>query len=64
MLNREPITFQTIQDDKVRINELPSLHSFKLWRDKFIAHFDKDYFFNSGKLSDDAPLIWVILKML
>lgn len=58
MLNRKPITFQSIKEDKERIRNLPSLRSFKLRRDKFIAHFDKDYFFKIEKLSDDAPLIW------
>jgi hypothetical protein len=58
MLNREPITLQTIQEDKERISDLSFLHSFKLRRDKFIAHFDKKYFIDQDKLSDDAPLVW------
>jgi len=62
MLNRKPLTLQTIQKDRERINELESLRSFKLRRDKFHAHFDKDYFFDRKKLSEDAPLKWSDLE--
>jgi hypothetical protein len=54
--DRKSITIQTIQKDKKRINELKSLPRFKLRRDKFHAHFDKKYFFDRKKLSEDAPL--------
>jgi hypothetical protein len=64
MLNREPAIFQSIQEDKKRIEELPSLNSFRLRRDKFVAHFDKDYFFNRDKLADDAPVIWDDLEKI
>ncbi len=60
--DRKSITFQTIQHDKIMINELNSLSSFKLRRDKFHAHFDKEYFFDREKLSEDAPLIWSDLE--
>ena len=30
--------------------------SFKRRRDKYHAHFDKDYFFQRKKLQEDAPL--------
>jgi hypothetical protein len=58
MLNHTSITPQTIQADKKLIGELKSLQSFKLRRDKFYAHFDKKYFFDRKKISDDAPLKW------
>jgi len=58
MLNTEPITYQTVEDDKQKIRDLDSLPSFKLRRDKFHAHFDKEYFFNRSKLGEDAPLKW------
>lgn len=58
MLNREPITLQSIQEDKKTIENIESLPSFKLRRDKFHAHFDKDYFFNRSKIGEDAPLKW------
>lgn len=62
MLNREPITFQMIENDKELIKNLELLDSFKLRRDKFHAHFDKDYFFDRDKLSEQAPLKWSDLE--
>lgn len=58
MLNRDPITFQIIQKDRLKIEKLESLQKFKLRRDKFHAHFDKKYFFNKTKLGEDAPIKW------
>jgi hypothetical protein len=43
--NREPITFESIQADRNRIGEFKPLVSFKFRRDKYLAHFDKEYFF-------------------
>ncbi len=57
MLNREPITLEVIQDDRNQLRNFAPLASFKLRRDKFHAHFDKKYFFERDKLSEDAPLI-------
>ncbi len=62
MLDREPILLKTIREDRERINKLKSLRSFKLRRDKFHAHFDKKYFFDRKKLSQDAPLKWSDLE--
>ena len=57
MLERTPIiTMESVREDMKRVQNLPSLRSFKLRRDKFHAHFDKDYFFDSKKLAVDAPL--------
>ena len=64
MLNREPITYQTIQEDKQKIGDIEFLPSFKLRRDKFHAHFDKEYFFNRSKLGEDAPLKWQDLDQI
>jgi hypothetical protein len=50
--DRKPITLETINDDR----ELEALPSFKLRRDKFHAHFDKEYFFDRKKLAEEAPL--------
>lgn len=58
MLDRDPITFDTIQEDRCKIQNLKSLDSINLRRDKFHAHFDKDYFFDRKKISQDAPLMW------
>ena len=41
-----------------QIAKLESLPHFKLRRDKFHAHFDKEYFFKRRKLGNDAPLKW------
>lgn len=51
MLERDPITLDTIEKDRTKILNLMSLHSFKLRRDKFHAHFDKEYFFDRKKLA-------------
>jgi len=64
MLNREPITFQTIETDRQKLEKLGSLPNFKLRRDKFHAHFDKKYFFNRSKLGDDAPIKWGDLNQI
>lgn len=64
MLDTESITFEIIQKDKGRIAGLGSLQKFKHRRDKFHAHFDKDYFFNREKLSKGAPLKWSDLEEL
>ena len=58
MLDRDAITFQTIEEDRKCILDLDSLESVKLRRDKFHAHFDKEYFFDRKKLGEDAPLNW------
>jgi len=62
MLDREPITYQTVETHRKQIAELESLPHFKLRRDKFHAHFDKEYFFDRGKLGNDAPLKWSDLE--
>jgi hypothetical protein len=58
MLNREKIDLRAIQEDRERIRTFAPLQSFRLRRDKFHAHFDKEYFFDRGRLGDDAPLSW------
>jgi len=44
MLNRDPITLETIIEERKHIKSLDCLHSFKTHRDKFQAHFDKKIF--------------------
>ena len=58
MLNREPITFKTIETHRKEIQQIRSLPNFNLRRDKFHAHFDKEYFFDRSKLAKDAPIKW------
>jgi len=62
--NRESVTFASIQQDRKRIAEFKPLKSFKLRRDKFQAHFDKEYFFDRNKLHKDAPLTWGDLEQV
>ena len=56
--DREPITFASIEADRVKIRNLAVLKSFRLRRDKFEGHFDKDYFFDRDKLREEAPILW------
>jgi AbiU2 len=59
MLNRvPPITLETITEDRERIKSIDCLKSFKTRRDKAIAHFDKKYFDDPERLSEEAPLTW------
>jgi len=62
--NREPVTLESIQANLNRIAEFKPLASFKLRRDKFQAHFDKEYFFDRSKLHEDAPLTWADLEQV
>lgn len=54
----QPITFQSIEEDRKRIRGLAALKSIQLRRDKFQSHFDKDYFFDRQKLQREAPITW------
>jgi hypothetical protein len=58
MLDREPITLHTINDHRNQIKALGVLQSIKLRRDKFHAHFDKEYFFDRNRISAEAPITW------
>ena len=56
MLNREPIIYESIESDRKKLNNIKALPSFKIRRDKFHAHFDKDYAFQRKQISSDAPI--------
>lgn len=56
--NRIPITAHSIEEDRTKIRSLAALKSVRLRRDKFHGHFDKDYFFDRGRLQREAPLRW------
>lgn len=60
--DREPVTVARIENDRKRISEFVPLNSFKLRRDRFEAHFDKEYFFDRAKLEEHAPLTWQDLE--
>lgn len=54
--DRTEITVGTINSHRSRIRALEGLPSIRLRRDKFHAHFDKQYFFDRIKISAEAPL--------
>ena len=58
LANRKEITFETIEADRERIRALDGLKSFRLRRDKFHGHFDKQYFFDRSKIAVEAPIRW------
>ena len=55
MLDRDPITIKTIDGDRQRIRSLGCLQSFRILRDKYFAHFDKQYFFDRERMAQEAP---------
>ena len=55
MLSRDPVTLETVKADRERIQCLTSLKNFKTLRDKFYAHFDKEYFFDRERMKEMAP---------
>lgn len=57
MLDRDTITLQTVKADRERIKHLDCLRSVGIRRDKYHAHFDKEYFFDRNRLEDEAPLV-------
>lgn len=54
--NRTPITLESIEEDRQKIRSLEALKSFRLRRDKFHGHFDKNYFFDRKRLQNEAPI--------
>lgn len=59
---RIPITAESIEYDREKIRSLEALKSFRIRRDKFHGHFDKEYFFDRQRLQSEAPLRWDDLK--
>lgn len=55
---RIPITAKTIEHDRQKIRSLKALKSFRIRRDKFHGHFDKEYFFDRQRLHSEAPIRW------
>jgi hypothetical protein len=55
---RIPITVESIEHDRQKIRSLEALKSFRIRRDKFHGHFDKEYFFDRERLQLEAPLRW------
>ena len=57
-------TIATVDEDIKRIEELPSIDSIRTRRDKFHAHFDKEFFFDRKKLQEAAPILWDNLEQI
>lgn len=55
MLDLDPITLETINGDRKRIQNLGCLQGVKNLRDKFYAHFDQEYFFDRERMAGEAP---------
>ncbi|MGP0593925.1 AbiU2 domain-containing protein [Nitrospira sp. T9] len=55
MLARDPISLKTVKEDRELILRLVCLQNFKTLRDKFYAHFDKEYFFDRDRMREMAP---------
>lgn len=58
MLDRDNITLETVKAERERIRSLECLKSIAIRRDKFHAHFDREYFFDRNRLEEEAPLVW------
>lgn len=58
IFEKEAITLERIDEDRNIIQSLSGLQSFKTRRNKFYAHFDKNYFFDRERLAEEAPLTW------
>jgi len=55
MLDRKPITHETVNKDRECIQSLNCLQRFRTLRDKFYAHFDIEYFFDREPMAQEAP---------
>jgi len=59
---RTQITASSIDADRQKIRKLEALKSFRLRRDKFHGHFDREYFFDRSRLAVEAPIKWSDLE--
>ena len=50
------VDFSLITKHRGNICDLEALQALKLLRDKYVAHFDKNYFFDPTKLNSEAPV--------
>ncbi len=58
MLSGEPITFQRIKNDRLKIEKIGLLSSLKPKRDRPLAKFEKGYVLGKTKLEEDASIKW------
>jgi hypothetical protein len=54
---RIPITAESIEQDRQKISSLEALKSFRIRRDKFHGHFDKEYFFDRERLQSSGSTL-------
>jgi AbiU2 len=52
------VTTEKIEKHRELLKTLDCLKSFRIRRDKFHAHFDKEFFFDRKRLTDEAPITW------
>jgi hypothetical protein len=58
MLDRDPISMDTLRAHRERIAQLDALPSINVLRDKYHAHFDKEFFFERDRLAEETPITW------
>lgn len=51
-------TPEAVRGDRRRLTRLTVVQSLKILRDKYHAHFDRDFFFEPARLGESAPLRW------
>lgn len=54
--DRQEVSLAGLNQDRQKVETLKSLQSIRTLRDKYHAHFDKEYFFDVGALAKVAPL--------
>ena len=55
--SHEPITREEIEEDKQKLNSLENtITNLITWRDKVIAHIDRDYLLSGKRIDEDYPL--------
>jgi len=58
LLKRDPVSFKMIKSDRNKIGEQDSLKNFKLLRDKYYAHLDKEHFYEIDDLLKTTQITW------
>lgn len=54
----------SVEEDLDKLQNLPALSAIKMRRDKFHAHFDKDFFFDRKTLQEDHPIVWRDMEVI
>jgi len=61
---RKAPNLSSVNQDIGRLEKLPALGSIKIRRNKFHAHFDKEFFYDRELLQDKAPISWRELEKI